>query len=165
MEIINFEEKKMIPLTDEETKSYKEQEVCHICEKEFCYDKNEVNEFKQYHKVKDHCHYTRKFRGAAHSICSLKYQVSKKIPVVIYNAGYGYHFVIEQLAEEFKGQFECIGKNVENYITFSVPIKKKLDNKTVTHKLKFIDSSRFMPTSLSSLADNLSEINKKECKA
>ena len=50
-------------------------------------------------------------------------------------------------------------------LLFQYQLKKKLDNKTVTHKLKFIDSSRFMPTSLSSLADNLSEINKKECKA
>ena len=51
----------------------------------------------------------------------------------------------------------------ENYITFSVPISKELDNgKTITYKLKFIDSFRFMSTSLSSLVDNLSEIYKKE---
>ena len=51
------------------------------------------------------------------------------------------------------------------YITSSVPISKELDNsKTITYKLKFIDSFRFMSTSLSSLVDNLSEIYKKECK-
>ena len=56
-------------------------------------------------------------------------------------------------------------EKIEKYITFSVPIKKELDhNKTVTYKLKFIDSFRFMSTSLSSLADKLSEICKKECK-
>ena len=55
---------------------------------------------------------------------------------------------------------------MEKYITFSVPIKKKCDNgKTISYKLKFIDSFRFMPTSLSNLVDNLSEINKEECKA
>ena len=54
---------------------------------------------------------------------------------------------------------------MEKYITFSVPIKKCDDGKTITHKLKFIDSFRFMPASLSNLADNLSEINKEECKA
>ena len=54
---------------------------------------------------------------------------------------------------------------MEKYITFSVPIKKKCDNgKTIAYKLKFIDSFRFMPTSLSELVDNTSEINKKECK-
>ena len=45
---------------------------------------------------------------------------------------------------------------MEKYITFSVPIKKKCDdNKTITHKLRFIDSFRFMNFSLSDLVDNL----------
>ena len=53
----------------------------------------------------------------------------------------------------------------EKYITFSVPIKKERDNgKTATYKLNFIDSFRFMSTSLSSLLDNLSEIYSKKCK-
>ena len=49
---------------------------------------------------------------------------------------------------------------MEKYITFSVPIKK-----TITYKLKFIDSFGLMPTSLSNLVDSLSEINKEKCKA
>ena len=74
--------------------------------------------------------------------------------------------MIKQLAEEFKGQFRCLGENIEKYITFSVPIKKKHDNdKPTTYKIKFIDRFRFMLTSLSNLADNLFEINKMECKA
>ena len=64
----------MIPLTDEENKPYEEQEVCHVSREEFFYDKNEGNKFKLNQKVKDHCHYTRKFRGAAHNICNLKYK-------------------------------------------------------------------------------------------
>ena len=54
---------------------------------------------------------------------------------------------------------------MEKYITFSVPIKKECDNnKTITYKLKFIDSCRFMPTSLSELVDNTSGIfNSIEC--
>ena len=40
-EIISFEQKEMIPLTDNENKFYEEQEECHICQKEFCYDENE----------------------------------------------------------------------------------------------------------------------------
>ena len=75
------------------------------------------------------------------------------------------HFIINQPAKEFIGQRECLEENTEKYITFSVPVKEKLDdNKTITYKLKFIDSFRFMLTSLSSLVDNLSEIYKKECK-
>ena len=57
---------------------------------------------------------------------------------------------------------KCLGQNTEKYVTFSVPIKKELDNgKTITYKLKFIDSFRIISTSLSSLVDNLSEIYKK----
>ena len=56
-------------------------------------------------------------------------------------------------------------KKQEKYITFSVPLKKENDNrKKITQKLKFIDSYRFMPTSLSSLVDNLSGVYDKECK-
>ena len=147
MEILNCEEKKMIPLTDEETKSYEKQEVWHICKKESCFSKNEANEFKLYHKVRDQCHYTGKFRGGALSICNLGYKVPKEIPVVIHNAGYDTYFITEQLAEEFHGQFDCIGENMEKYITSSVPIKNILIMvKKITYKLKFIDSFRFMPT-------------------
>ena len=156
----------MIPLTNNENKFYVEQKECHICQKEFCYDKNEKKKFKIYQKVRDHCHYTGKFRGAAHSICNLNYKVPQEIPVKIHNGSkYDYHFIIRELAEEFKGQFECLGENTEKYITFSVPIKKEHNNgKTITYKIKFIDSCRFMPSKLSDLVDNLSEINNKDCK-
>ena len=56
-------------------------------------------------------------------------------------------------------------ENTEKYITFSVPVKKDDNSEKITYKLKFIDSYRFMQSKLSDLADNLSEINKKECKA
>ena len=60
--------KEMIPLTDEENGVYETQKICYICKKIFSTDKNNKNVFKLYHKVRDHCRYTRKFRGAAHSI-------------------------------------------------------------------------------------------------
>ena len=79
---------------------------------------------------------------------------------------YDFHFIINELAKEFKGNIDCIGENMEKYISFKVLLKKINENgKLITHKLKFIDSYRFMPTSLSNLTDNLSEINKKECKS
>ena len=69
------------------------------------------------------------------------------------------------MAIEFKGNFDYLGENTEKYITFSAPIFKKNGNdKTIVFKLKFIDSCRFLSASLSRLIDNLSEINKKECK-
>ena len=147
MKIINYEKKDMIQLTNEEKGFFEKQKVCYICEKGFCTDKNDKNTFKLYHKVRDHCHYTEKFRGAAHNICNLRYKIPKEIPVVFHNGStYDYHFIIKQLAKEFKGNFDCLGENTEKYITFSVPIKKEFDNdKTIIHQLKFIDCCRFMP--------------------
>ena len=157
MKVISYEEKEMIPLTYEQNKYYEEQEAYHICEGNFCMDEDDKG-YKNYKKVKDHCHYTGKFRGAAHSKCNLNYKVPKDIPIIIHNASYDTHFIINQLAEEFKGELDCIGENMEKYTTFSVPIKKKRDDsKTVTYKLRFIDSFRFIPTSLSELVDNTSE--------
>ena len=122
-----------------------------------------------YKKVRDHCHFTGKFRGAAHCICNLRYKVPHEIPVKIHNGSkYDYHLVIKELTEEFRGEeFECLGENMEKHISFSVPIKKERDNdsgETITYKIKFIDSFRFMPSNLSNLVDNLSEINNKDCK-
>ena len=120
----------------------------------------EFNNDKKQQKLSDHCHYTGKYRGAAHNICNLRYKVPKEIPVVFHNGStYDYHFIIKELAKEFEGNFECLGENTEKYITFSIPIKKKIDNKDleITYKIKFIDSYRFMSSSLSKLVDNLSE--------
>ena len=167
MKIINCEEKEMIPLTDKEYDCYEKQKLCCICKKEYSTDENDKNAFKLYHKVRDHCHYTGKFRGAAHSICNLRYKTPKEIPVVFHNGStYDYHFIINKLAKEFYGQLECLGENTEKYITFSVPISKELDNgKTITYRLNFIDSLRFISTSLLSLVDNLSEkLHSDKCK-
>ena len=79
---------------------------------------------------------------------------------------YDYHFIIKELVKEFEGNFECLGENTEKYMTFSVPIKKKIENKDleITYKTKFIDSYRFMSSSLSKLVDNLSEgIHNNKC--
>ena len=74
-------------------------------------------------KVRGHCHYTGNFRGAAHSECSLRYNVPKKNPIVFHNGStHDYHFVIIKLVKEFEGEFECLGENTEKYITFSVPL-------------------------------------------
>ena len=156
--------KKKKPLTNKEIKSYEKQKVCYICEKKFWDDKNKKSEYNLYHKVRDHCHYAGKFRGAAHNICNLRCIVPKNILIVFHHGStFDYHFVIKKLAEEFKGEFECLGENTEKYITFSVPLKKENDKK-ITYKLKFIDSYRFISTSLSNLVDNLSGVYDKECK-
>ena len=159
--VIDYEKKKKIPLTTEEKIYHNKQKICYICKKEFS------NNEKKIYQVRDHCHYTGKYRGAAHSICNLRCKVSKEIPVMFHNGSiYDYHFIIRDLVKEFEGNFECLGENTEKYITFSVPIKKKTENKDleITCKIKFIDSYRFMTSSLSKLVDNLSKgIHNNKC--
>ena len=152
--IINYQKKKMIPLTTEEKIYHNKQKICYICKKEFS------NNDKKNYKVRDHCHYLGKYRGAAH-ICP------KEIPIVFHNGSiYDYHFIIKELVKEFEGNFECLGENTGKYVTFSVPIKKKIENKDleITYKIKLIDSYRFMASPLSKLVDNLSEgIHNNKC--
>ena len=159
--IINYETKKMIPLTIKEKIYHNKQKICYVCKKEF------NNHDKKNYKVRDHCHYMGKYRDAAHNICNLRYKVPKEIPIVFYNGStYDYHFIIKELVKESEVNFECLGENTEKYITFSVPIKKKIENKDleITYKIKFIDSYRFISSSLSKLVDNLSEgIHNNKC--
>ena len=85
----------------------------------------------------------------------------KNLIRMIKNIGctYDYYFIIKVLVKEFDGNFECLGENTEKYITYSVPIKKTIENKDIkiTYKIKFIDSYRFMSMLLSKLIDDLSE--------
>ena len=159
--IINYEKKKIIPLTKKEEKNHNKQKF------------NTDDSDKKHHKVKDHCHYTGEYRGAANNISNLRYRIPKEIPIVFHNSStYDYHFIIKELVKEFDGNFECLGEKTEKYITFSVPVKKEIKYKNkitkITCKIKFIDSFRFMSTSLSKLVDNLSErlhnIRSVECK-
>ena len=116
--------------------------------KEFCtYKKSK--EYKNKCKVRDHCHFTGKYHGGAHSICNLKQKVLKDIPVVFDNGSiYDNHLIIKQTSKDFDGYFTCTGVNTEKYISFSMnTIKKDTNNnkkRPETYWLKFIDSFRFM---------------------
>ena len=120
--IINYEKKKMIALTTEEKIHHNKQKVCYICRKEF--DNNNTTkssslERKKQQKVRDHCHYTGKYRGAAHNICNLRYKIPKEIPVVFHNGStYDYHFTIKELVKEFEGNFECLGETTEKHFQY-----------------------------------------------
>ena len=80
IKIINYQKKDMIPLTKKEEENYNMQKVCYIYKKEF----NTGDSDKKHHKVKDHCHYTGKYRCAAHNICNFRYKIPKDIPIVFY---------------------------------------------------------------------------------
>ena len=84
----------MLPLTKEELKSYQEVKVSYICEilEKFAKDKN-------YQKVRNYCHYTGKYRDAAHSICNLKFNMPNEIAVVFHRgSNYDCHFIHKKFA-------------------------------------------------------------------
>ena len=81
-----------------------------------------------------------KYRGAAHSLCNLRYKEQRNIPVIIHNgSNYDFHLLIKDLAKGFKSDICCLGENTEKYISFSVPIHtKKINKETITYTLEFI---------------------------
>ena len=112
---------------NKQQKSYENAKICYICKEKF---KDKHVKDKKCCKVRDHCHYTREYRGTTHSICNLKYRIPKEIPVVFQNrSNNDYHFIIKELAEEFEKQYTCLGENTEKQITFSlqelIKMKKK----------------------------------------
>ena len=155
MKIINFKKKKMKLLTKEQQESNENVKICYIRKKK---DKN-------YRKVRDHCHYTGEYRGAAHRICNLNYTVPKKIPIGFHD-GSNCDFIIKESPEEFIKQFTCLGESTEKYKTFTIPIEKEVTRidkfgekitKNISYLLQFINTSRFMASSLSAPVNNLSE--------
>lgn len=121
-------------------------QVCHICEKVF--QRDEI-------KCHDHCHFIGKYRGATHQNCNVNYQTSHVIPIVFHNLSrYDSHFFSRTLATNLEGQINLLPINKEKYIAFT----KNVDGTNI--KLRFIDSFRFMPSSLEKLASYLSN-NKK----
>ena len=70
-----------------------------------CKENFEIKYLKdeKYCKVRDHCDYAGEYRGAARSICNLKYSVPKKVPIALHKgSNYHYHFIVKELADEFK---------------------------------------------------------------
>ena len=131
---------------------FKRAKECHICFKEFSLKDM---------KVRDHCHYTGKYRGATHVSCNLRYKIRNYIPVVFHNlAGYDAHLFIKELVKHTT-KIGVIAKNTENYISFSVKvevdkyIEKAGNEKSKEIELRFIDSFKFM--SLDSLVNNLAK--------
>ena len=89
--VINFEKKKMLPLTEKELKSHQDAIQCYICRNKFT---QKLAKDKNHQKVRDHCHFIGKYRGAAHSICNLRFNAPNKIPIVFHNrSNYDYHFM------------------------------------------------------------------------
>ena len=141
---------KPLRLTRAEQKSFEEATICHICSKKLEKD-----------KVRDHCHFTGQYRGAAHNKCNLECRKPKVLPVIFHNLqGYDAHLFIKQLSR-LEGKLDCIPSTEEKYISFSKHIKvgefKDVGGNVfpVNFEIRFLDSFKFLQTSLANLVSNL----------
>lgn len=129
-----FKNKKRMIMSRSDWGKFWNSSLCHICKKALGED-----------KVKDHCHMTGKFRGAAHSDCNINFKLTGRIPVIFHNLmEYDSHFIMQAIGKVGK-QLKCIPKNTEKYISFS------------SGCMDFKDSFQFMSASLETLVDNLAK--------
>ena len=161
-----FKFKKKIKMTCKDEIAFQNAKTCHICDQKLDND-----------KVRDHCHLTGKYRGAAHDYCNKNYQIPKLFPVIFHNlTGYDSHIFIKNLGvsersamgSKIPGLINCIPNNEEKYISFTKDIEvdrfMEKDEKTgedkeviVKREIRFIDSFKFMASSLDKLTANLDE--------
>ena len=115
-------------MTREDWLAFRTAETCHVC------DKPLEGDF-----VRDHCHITGKYRGAAHNACNLKLRLNPSIPVVFHNLqGFDSHLLMQAISK-VEGRVSCIPNNTEKYISFSLG------------QLRFIDNAQFLLASLNKL--------------
>ena len=138
-------------ITPEEQEQFNQASNCWICGKLL----------NLQDRVRDHCHFTGRYRGAACNICNLKYRKPNNISVFFHNlTGYDSHLFIKKLNTTM-GTIDCIPNNEENYISFSKTIisgeyeNKKGETKNKYFKIIFKDSLKFMASSLEALVNNL----------
>ena len=149
--IANIKPKQMI-FTEEDRKQFNKASDCWICGEELGND-----------RVRDHCHFTGRYRGQAHNSCNLKYRKPKSISVFFHNlSGYDSHLFIKKLGTpDKKENIKCIPNNEEKYITFTKTIitgqytNKKGEVKDKSFDIVFKDSLKFMSSSLGALVNNL----------
>ena len=149
-----FDGRKKMILTEDDRRSFRKATSCWICGEDF---------LPKDKRVKDHCHYTGKNRGAAHDPCHLKYTKPNFIPVFFHNlAGYDSHLFVKNLGKT-DGTIGAIANNKEKYISFSKTIQvgayfdeKKGKQIPIFQQIRFVDSFKLMASSLEALARNLS---------
>ena len=95
-------------------------------------------------KVRDHCHVSREYRGAARWSCNVNFKVTKKVSVIFHNLeGYNSHLIFKELSK-FNVKISVIPNGLEKNMNF-----------TINRNVVFIDSMQFMKSSLDSLVKNL----------
>ena len=136
--MINKHFNKTLKITIEDENNYQNSQDCWICNEK-------INEDKD--KVREHCHVTGKYRGAAHSKCNLKLKIPRKIPIIFHNLeGYDGHLIFRELNNFKNIDIQVIPKTNEKYMSI-----------TVNRNIKFLDSLQFCKTYLDSSAGNLED--------
>ncbi|XP_050420213.1 uncharacterized protein LOC126833111 [Adelges cooleyi] len=139
----------MTPLTPAQQAVHDAATVCYVCREPLT----------PVDKVRDHCHLSGRYRGPAHSACNLKLRVPNYVPIVLHNfSGYDSHFLTTALADD-TNQIQVIAKTKEKYISLSKFLR--LDDETGgshTIVMRFIDSYRFLPSSLDEAARSLTDV-------
>ena len=126
---------KRLIMTNEDEEIYNNPHICWICKQELNMD-----------KVRDHCHVTGKFRGAAHNKCNLKLRIPRKLPIIFHNLqGYDGHIIFKEL-NNFDVDISVIPKGIDKYMSIIV-------NRYIT----FIDSFQFYKGSLDSHVSNFED--------
>ena len=97
-------------MTEEEEHLFQQSDSCWICKKLIDDDDDE--------KVRDHCHVTGKFRGAAHWDCNINFQLTKKVPVIFHNLRDYYSHLIFNELDKFDVKIRIIPNALENYKAF-----------------------------------------------
>ena len=148
-----FKESKKMIFDEEAKKLHDSQDRCYACDDEF-------DNSKEFCKVRDHCHYTGKYRGELHSKCNLWLKKTRTIPVFGHNlSGYDSHLFVKRLADT-QGNVNCIPRNEEKYVTFTKMVLVNTIDKgdkqvNIYSNLKFIDTINFMQSSLEKLVGNM----------
>ena len=147
-------------ISEEQQAAFVKATNCWICGDKLVTDKSH-QDYKKKQPVRDHCHYTGKYQGPAHNECNRQFRKPKFTPIFFHNlSGYDSHLFINNLGKT-QGNIKCIPNNEEKYISFSKDIVVDKEKK-VMHELRFLDSCKFMPSSLGTLVANITACSKCE---
>jgi len=132
-------------MNEEDKANFETSTNCWICRKDFKEGKV---------RVRDHCHFTGKYRGAAHQQCNALFRKPRFVPAFFHNlSDYDAHLFVKNLNSMGEGNIDCIPNTEEKYISFSKSIQD--EEGKLKYKLRFLGSFKFMSSSLDKLVNNL----------
>lgn len=138
--------RKPIIITPLQEQEFQAATLCHICGRVLGAD-----------RVRDHDHFTGLYRGPGHKMCNIKFKIPKFFPIFFHNGSrYDTHLFFTALNKFDENPITAIPQTKELYISFTKHIRNpNVDDHLKTIQLRFLDSYRFLPSSLAELAKTL----------